>query len=172
MNKLEEKLRALGKIPPKPAPETPIEETIVYNTIEITDSHPVLAPHINQQAGHRAPAKEADGFDLLLDKPLPAKLPIQDAQQLAINNAIHLCTELEVALLNKFPDMPKYLNATLSCLRESPELTHILTDEQIAPLYKTLIQRANFEVAITKSRAKGKKNSGLLDTGESMADLI
>jgi hypothetical protein len=77
---------------------------------------------------------------------------------------IELSQELAIALQNKLPDIPHYLTMIKKNLNQFPEISYILTDEQIAPVYQALIAYSRVEVTKMKtSKRKPKFDTKLAD---------
>ena len=80
------------------------------------------------------------------------------------------CQNLKTALENNMPDVEVYLLEINTQLREFPELYQLLSDEDIAQVYKVLRNRSN--VAITVAKSKTSKKAGLLPDGLSIGSLL
>lgn len=99
--------------------------------------------------------------------------PEQNAQ---LEVTLQYIAKIEEALLREDPEMPNYIKWINNEVRQYPELMHLLTDEQIAPIYQGIMKVTGVQIAVTKSRA-GKstaksKNTGLLDDGTSVGSLL
>lgn len=77
---------------------------------------------------------------------------------------------LEAALLAAEPGIENYLAEINEDLRQYPDLTFLLSDEQIAPIYKAIIQRSNVVIAVKASKKRG--SNAMLDDGSSVASLL
>lgn len=66
---------------------------------------------------------------------------------------------LDEALLAQAPTIRNHLQDINDNLREFPDLVHLLTDEQIRPIYSALRAHTNVEIAARASKAKGPKTS-------------
>lgn len=76
--------------------------------------------------------------------------------------------ELEQALLSQHPQMPMYLKQIHSELLKSPELVHIMTNEQRSILIKALEKQTGTSVF---TALKAKKPSAKAMAGASLADF-
>lgn len=97
-------------------------------------------------------------------------LPTSPEEQETLTACIAKCEELRTALLTDDPDMMGYLRQINEQMRQFPELVHMLTDEQIAPVYQAMMKRTGIAISVTKS--KSKKSSGLLEDGRSLGDVL
>ena len=87
-----------------------------------------------------------------------------------VEQILPLIAQLEQELQVENPEIESYLRKINHNLRELPDLVHLLTDDQIAPIYQAMLKKSNVVIEVKKSRAKGKK--GLLDDGTSVADWL
>lgn len=78
--------------------------------------------------------------------------------------------ELQAALLNEEPDFPVLLDKINKQLQATPELLHVLSDEQIQPVYTAAMKKTGTHIEVKSS--KSKKSKGLLDTGQGLGDLL
>jgi len=77
--------------------------------------------------------------------------------------------ELEQAMLSQHPQMPMYLKQIHQELLKSPELVHIMTNEQRAVLIRSLEKQTGVSVFAAlkakKPTAKAMANASLADFG-------
>jgi hypothetical protein len=66
---------------------------------------------------------------------------------------------LQVALEEANPNIHGYLKAINEDLRQYPELTILLTDEQIKPIYSALRAESQAVIAVKESKKRGAKVS-------------
>lgn len=78
--------------------------------------------------------------------------------------------KLEQALKENAPEIDHHMLEINQDLRQYPELVFALTDEQIAPLYQSILKKTNTFIEVKTSRKRGKKN--MLDDGTSVADAL
>lgn len=119
------------------------------------------------------PATQITLFDASLDTPVGQAVQLPKASASideALERSIGLCLDLRQALTQALPQVDIYLMEMNTQLREYPELMQLLDDEAIASVYAAL--RAKTNVAITVAKSKSTKSKGLLDTGESIGDLL
>lgn len=102
-----------------------------------------------------------------LDEPLA---PVAASKDELLERAILGCAKLEAALLSEDEDLPQLMQQIQSQLGQYPELVHLLSDEQIAPLYIALRTQSQIEIKVSKS--KTKKSAGLLENGQSLKDVL
>jgi hypothetical protein len=84
---------------------------------------------------------------------------------------------LKALMIAGDPDFALLLGEIHSQLIQYPELTHILTDDQIDAVYKGLLQKNQVHIAVKVSKAKapkgGKKSEkGLLPDGSKVGDFL
>lgn len=101
---------------------------------------------------------------------LEPKDELTPEQSELLENARLLTRDLEQQLVEDEPDLKTFLRQINEQLRQFPELVHLLSDEEIAPVYKARMRLTNTEVSVKKSKKKGSK--GLLDDGKKLADLL
>lgn len=114
-----------------------------------------------------APASPLD----ILDTPLHEPAPTESEPNELLEACLVQVAALEQCLLDSKPELKTAMREINDQLRQFPELVHLLSDEQIAPIYKARMQLTGVEVSVTKSKKKGK-SKGLLPTGESLGDLL
>lgn len=74
---------------------------------------------------------------------------------------------LQIALESENPEIRGYLKAIHTDLAQYPDLAHLLTDEQIAPIYSAIRQQTN---VVIEAKA-AKKKSGAKATADT-ANLL
>lgn len=74
------------------------------------------------------------------------------------------------ALEEKNPGIENYLSAINMDVRQYPELMHMLSEEEIAAIYKGLQTKTGIHVTVKTAKKKG--NQSKLDDGSSVADLL
>lgn len=94
----------------------------------------------------------------------------ESAEEL-LDKVVPLLAQLEEELQVENPEIENYIMQVNQNLREFPELVHLLSDEQIAPLYHAIMSKANVVKEVKKSRSR-KGSKGLLSDGTSPGDLI
>jgi hypothetical protein len=77
---------------------------------------------------------------------------------------------LQSALEAQAPGIENYLSEINEDLRQYPELTFLLSDEEIAPIYAAILKKTNTVIAVKTAKKKG--NKGMLDDGQMVADLL
>src|SRR5690606_7622616 len=95
---------------------------------------------------------------------------LDEEQQLRVSEILPKLKALEEALQTEAPGIENYIKDINNNLREFPELVHLLSDEQIKPIYSAY--RAQTGVAIATKRAKTKKSGTKLSDGRSVGDLL
>lgn len=93
------------------------------------------------------------------------KQEILDSARQELQN---LAQELET----ENPDIDKYLMQINKNLRQYPELSQLLTDDEIVSFYRAYAKKAEITVSNTKSRKKGKLPDTDASTGKKFADLL
>jgi phosphopantetheine adenylyltransferase len=68
------------------------------------------------------------------------------------------------------PNIEFHMRAINEDLRQYPELVFALTDEQIAPIYQSILKKTNTTITVKAAKKRGKNN--LLDDGTSVADAL
>lgn len=112
-------------------------------------------------------------FDNLLSESIdgvdhtPAEIASIDE---ALPGIVQLLENMEHALRSELPNIDIHLIEINSHLRQFPELLQLLSREQCSVIYQSL--RAKTKVAITVAKSKTKSSKGLLDTGQSMLDIL
>jgi hypothetical protein len=91
-------------------------------------------------------------------------------ETLTVDSILPKIAQLQQALETEAPGIETYLQEINEELRTHPELTFMLSDEQIQPIYAAILKREN--VAITVKQAKKKGKNDKLDDGRSVADLL
>lgn len=97
---------------------------------------------------------------------------IDDGQAEALDNIMPKLEQLEQELHSENPEIDQYLLLINQDLRQYPGLEHLLTDEQIKPIYLAMRQKTDVKISVKASRAKGKGAKGKLDDGRNVADLL
>lgn len=82
-----------------------------------------------------------------------ADLTIDEALELAKQGLL----ELDAALQEEAPDLNVWMTKLNTNLRQFPELIHLLSDEQRAPLYRAIIKVSQIKVAPPEKIPKEKK---------------
>lgn len=132
-----------------------------------------LPPEGLTQSTNKTAATQITLFDASLDTPVGQAVAMPKASASideALERSIGLCLDLRHALTQALPQVDIYLMEMNTQLREYPELMQLLDDEAISAVYAAL--RAKTNVAITVAKSKSTKSKGLLDTGESIGDLL
>lgn len=80
--------------------------------------------------------------------------------------------QLAQELQSENPEIDKYMKFINDDLRQYPELVHLLSDEQIKPLYSAMRQKTDITISVKASRGGKKKTKGLLDNGKMLGDLL
>lgn len=106
----------------------------------------------------------------------PDQAALSEQQTALLNSAIFNCTKLQEALLQEDPNMPLYCKQINEDIRQHPELLHLLSEEQIAAIYQSVMKIATTKVEVSKSRG-GKagakaKLTGKLDDGTDVLSLL
>ena len=91
-------------------------------------------------------------------------------QQLQVSAILPKLDSLRQALETENDDIENWIKDINNNLREFPELLHLLSDEQIQPIY--LAYKAVTQVQISTKKAKSKKGERLLDDGRMAGDLL
>jgi hypothetical protein len=68
------------------------------------------------------------------------------------------------------PNIEQHLMEINNDLRQYPDLTFMLTDEQIAPIYQAILKKENIVIAVKQSKKRGSNSK--LDDGRTVADLL
>lgn len=79
--------------------------------------------------------------------------------------------DLEQELHAENPEIDRYLQLINEDLRQYKGLEHLLTDEQIKPLYAAMREKTDVKISVKASRKK-KGSKGLLDDGKKVTDLL
>ena len=95
---------------------------------------------------------------------------LTDSQSEVIESILPKIRQLEEELQAENPNIDEYLMMINRDLLQYPELTILLTDEQIKPIYSAL--REKTEVAITVKASKKRGSKGVLDNGKMVGDLL
>ena len=78
--------------------------------------------------------------------------------------------QLEQMLEADNPDIADFMKYINDDLRQYPELTYLLNDDQLSVIYRTVLKSTDTHLAVKKSKSRGKK--GLLPDGQDPADLL
>lgn len=97
-------------------------------------------------------------------------IELTQEQQDQLSTILPKINSLENELQQENPNIHLYLKDINENLREFPDLVHLLSDEQIAPIYSAMRQLTGVAIAV-KVAKKSKKNN-LLDDGSKVADLL
>lgn len=135
-----------------------------------------VAPKPKLAVGTKAPKRENAAAQMLKGGVME-----MDTEQL---EAIHKCEGLqadqfleglqllETYLTDEVPDIATLQQATHSNLRQYPELTHILNDNQVGVIVQGLAKRRNIEIVTPSSGNKGKTNVKNLTRNMSADQLL
>lgn len=110
-----------------------------------------------------APAPSATFFSSLSSSFTPHN---EEAMPENLSQLLALSSALDAALKQEHPEIAGYLAQINSQLRQFPELTHLLSDEEIAPIYQGLIYNSGIQISVTnkpKSKARGKSDASVFD---------
>lgn len=91
-------------------------------------------------------------------------------QQLKVDEILPLLSSLQQALETECEGIEGYIKDINNNLREFPELVHLLSDEQIQPIYLAYKQQTGTVISVKK--AKSKKGDKLLEDGRTAGDLL
>lgn len=80
-------------------------------------------------------------------------------QEQLVEQATILLDKLRVQLEAEVPQLKQAMATVNNYLREFPDLVHILTDEQIAPLYQAMMTEAKVQLAPAKKSSSSKKTA-------------
>lgn len=81
-----------------------------------------------------------------------------DTQLEVTNKVLAKLESLSIALEHSAPDIANYLLDISTDLRTHPELTHLLSDEQISPVYQAALQLSGETIVAAKAK-KAKADS-------------
>lgn len=87
-----------------------------------------------------------------------------------MSSVLEKISQLEEELQAENPGIDQWIKDINSDLRQWPELTHLLSDEQRKPIYMAL--RSITQVAISAKKLKSRKVSNKLPDGRQVGDLI
>lgn len=96
---------------------------------------------------------------------------MSDEQTEKLNVVLPKIAQLEQELQEENPGIDKWLGDINKDLRQYPELVHLLSDEQIKPIYSAVRRKTDVKISVKASRAK-KGTKGKLDDGRSVTDLL
>lgn len=104
---------------------------------------------------------------------LPAVEPINDQHRKILESL----GTLQQMLIDADPEFPGLLQEIHDNLFQYPELTHILTDEQIGVVYQALMKESNTHIIVSASKKQSagkvkKELTGLLSDGGNVGDLL
>lgn len=91
-------------------------------------------------------------------------------KQLTVEDIVPKLQQLEQMLLEDNPEMPQFLGMINQDLRQYPELTYLLSDEQIKIIYSVIRRMTDVQIKVKKAKKSGKQN--VLADGKSVADLL
>lgn len=92
------------------------------------------------------------------------------ARDITIEDIAPKLEQLEQMLLDENPDMPVFLREINEDLRQYPELTYLLNDDQIKAIVTAIRHQTNIAIRVKSAKKKGKQN--VLDDGRNVADLL
>lgn len=87
-------------------------------------------------------------------KPATSSVPAE-----VLESVLTTMEMLDAALLQENPGLDTYLVRINNNLRSFPDLIHLLTDEQAAPLYKAMIKKADLVLTPAKKKAESNKKN-------------
>lgn len=77
-----------------------------------------------------------------------------DANAEAVAKILPKIQDLEVALLSQAPEVAHHLSEINEDLRQYPDLTWLLSDEQIKPIYSALREMSDVEITTRAAKKK------------------
>jgi hypothetical protein len=95
---------------------------------------------------------------------------LTEEQSLRVSEILPKLKRLEEELKTENPGIQNYIKDINNNLREFPELLHLLSDEDIKPIYSALKQQTG--VAIMTKKSKSRKGDKLLADGRTAGDLL
>ncbi len=93
------------------------------------------------------------------------------SQAITVDSILPKIAHLQQMLETAAPGIENYLMEINEDLRQYPELTFMLSDEQIAPIYSAIMKREGIALAVKASKKKGSKRE-LLPDGGTVADIL
>lgn len=97
-------------------------------------------------------------------------LILTDDQSEKLDSILPKLTQLEQELNEENPEIDSYLKLINDNLRQFPDLVHLLSDEQIKPLYSAMRKKTDIQISVKANKKKGK--AGILDDGRVVGDLL
>lgn len=100
---------------------------------------------------------------------------VDSEEDIMLLSVKELLVALNEKLQEELPDISDVLNKLNLQLRKRPELTYMLTDEEIQPLYEAYMRKSFAKKEEKKSKGKGGKKFGsspVDSSGNSVADLV
>lgn len=93
----------------------------------------------------------------------------KDPIQANVNIIKDKIKEMEEMLLSEDPQLPEYLKIIRDDLQQYPEVVYLLSPEEIAPVYKAVLNFANMQV---QAKSSGRRKAGTLDSGAPVGSLL
>lgn len=92
---------------------------------------------------------------------------LTDIQSAKIEEILPKLAALQTAIEEQNPNIRNYLKRLNEDLMQYPDLVHILTDEQIKPIYSAMRAETQTFIAVKESKKRGAK-----PTAEQAANLL
>lgn len=92
-------------------------------------------------------------------------------QVIAESGILDKIAQLEQELQAENPNIQNYLRMVGDNLRQFPDLVHLLSDEQIKPIYDAKRQETQVEIVKKTAKSRGRGKS-ILDDGKLAGDLL
>jgi len=86
-----------------------------------------------------------------------------EQQESILRDCIACIAALSEQLDAEIPQLHQAMVRTNNYLRQYPDLIHLLTDEQIAPLYQAMVSQAGIQAAMPKAKKPAKEKVQFTD---------